>query len=92
MPCQDDGQADYYDRIERRNLKKRLDRVTAMLCEMCQRSDTVLPPDIREWFQKHREADRKRIAAEQAAETAARAKAAALDKLTPEEKRLLGLK
>jgi predicted RNA-binding protein Jag len=92
MPCQDDGQGEYYARKERQATQVRLDRVTEMLCRLCSQNADRLPGDINEWFRKHQEADRKRLAAELAAEVAAQKKAAALAKLTPEEKRMLGLK
>ncbi len=45
--------------------KKELDKLTAMLCEVCDLlDDGKLPEDIRHWWRKHQEQDRKRKARE----------------------------
>lgn len=47
--------------------------------------------DLADWWEDHQEADRRRVEREQAEAAAAEARAKALAKLTPEERRALGL-
>lgn len=66
MPCiYDETEWEKKQRRTKEKIKKELDRLTAMLCEVCALvDDGKLPEDIRHWYYKHQEQDRLRIAKE----------------------------
>lgn len=77
--------------------KGKLDVVTDLLCQACQALDKaqgvdgiVVPPEVITWWEEHQQKDRERLIAEQKAMTE-KQRQAALAKLTPHERKLLGL-
>ena len=66
MPCDSSqGMGDAYRedpqaRREVHAMKRELDEVTRMLCSLLRALDdtTQIPPDVAEWFHKHREYDK----------------------------------
>lgn len=96
MPCRDDGQL----ASEYGNLQRRLDEVTQMLCGVLGAIEEAEEPvridhlaiETQEWWNKHKKADEQRRSVEERAKEARRlARERALAKLTPEERRALGL-
>jgi hypothetical protein len=94
MPC-----SDYRDEpnYEIARLEKRLDAATKAACEMWNtllEADMfeLLSPSTRLWGREHEAMDRKRIAAEQAEKDRKQARTRALSKLTPAERKALGLR
>ena len=103
MPCQSyDSRWDDYDsdRDKIRELKKQADMLARIACKALQElednkiEDMILLRDdeVRVWWQKHKEDDRRAREALEAKRLKAEAKARAMAKLTDEEKVLLGLK
>lgn len=92
MPCSDGGYGrDDYDRIQ-----SRADAATRAACEaITLLQGTPLFPQLsvetRAWWNRHQREDQERIAREQAEEQRRKAKQDALDKLSPGERRLLGI-
>ena len=87
MPCRDGGPSGeeiWRDRErERKAQQERLDKVTRLLCEVLTTIEThtkqaycgnpiPVSDEATVWFAKHKEADRKRIAAEEKAEREAK--------------------
>jgi len=83
--------------------KRELDRVTALLCALTKITGSRNVPGLEEWIQEHAEMDRKRLEKEaenkrREEERTAREKrmkeltTSGLSKLTPEERKALGLK
>jgi hypothetical protein len=95
MPCR----SDYGDAHNDSGLKTELDKVTRLLCGVCRdyERNYGLPVsalgdvELGRWWEEHKAADAKRVAREKAAEEKEQKKRQALSKLTPEEKKLLGL-
>ena len=102
MGCRDEGRAGEEYSREARELKDRLDAVTRMLCGVLTQLETAepvkigdLPTETQEWWSAHKTADAKRLATEaevrrreqETADLRVRARA----KLTPEERKALGL-
>lgn len=91
MPCRDyyadsDSNASFY--------RQRADELSSMLCEACsllEYSQHGLQGRLAVWWKKHKEADRAAAAAAKKREDNKRKKKAALNKLTAEEIRLLGI-
>ena len=96
MPCMDGGPS--YAEIAREanadaaklskacaELKQRLDRATRVACELGRNlpkgKRTLLSDEAIDWLEEHKEADEKRMLREKA-----------LAKLTPEERKALGIK
>lgn len=95
MPCSDGGPS-YHDDP---NTIRRLDLATRLLCSLCRRitksgHDSLIYGDgeLAQWWGKHQEADRKRVAAEEAEREREEVIEAALAKLSPKERRLLKLR
>jgi hypothetical protein len=90
MPCSSDG------RSSCEGLSEELDKVTAMLCLICQEFETAsmaLPStEIKQWWKKHKEVDRERIERELRELKIKEDKLSAISKLTPYERKLLGLR
>lgn len=102
MPCQSyDSRWDDYDSNSDkiRELKKQADMLARIACKALQElednkiSEVLLLKDdeVREWWAKHKEADRKAREAKAEQRRRAQVKKAALSKLSDEEKELLGL-
>lgn len=88
MPCRSD-----YD--EAPYLGRELERVTRVACELEKQNRTKLTSlskETQDWITEHREKDRQRLEREAREHAAKASRAAALKKLSPEEKRLLGLR
>lgn len=49
---------------DKQHLRKQLNRVTDMLCQMCGLYYPQVPKPIQEWYEKHLEADERREKAE----------------------------
>jgi hypothetical protein len=95
MPCSDGGPV-YHDDPE---TKQRLDKVTRLLCGLCQSlknqgldDDIYTTPELGDWWDNHQEQDRVRLECERKEKEEKEAKLKALAKLSPRERRLLGLK
>jgi hypothetical protein len=102
MPCQsydsswDSGDD---DRVKIRELKKQADMLARIACKALQElenneiEDMLLLKDdeVRTWWMKHKEDDRKAKEAREARERREAKKAAALAKLSEEDKVLLGI-
>jgi hypothetical protein len=102
MPCQSyDSSWDQHDsdRDKIRELKKQADMLARIACKALQElednkiEDMILLRDdeVREWWQKHKEDDRRAREAREAKERRAAIKKAALSKLSEEEKEVLGI-
>jgi hypothetical protein len=84
--------------------KEELDRATALLCESCsgmnEEQQRVIiydgrNPDARslaDWWDRHQESDRRRLAAEADEARRRELRTAALAKLSPEEREALGIR
>lgn len=80
---------DIYGRVDN------LDADTARLCTLCQsmgRGITLFSLDVQLWWEKHQKADKIRMEQEKTAAEKAALREVALAKLTPEERKALGLK
>ncbi len=102
MPCQSyDSSWNQHDsdRDKIRELKKQADMLARIACKALQElednkiEDMILLRDdeVREWWQKHKEDDRRACEAREAKERRAAIKQAALSKLSEEEKEVLGI-
>jgi hypothetical protein len=102
MPCQsyETSWARDSDDYEVRKVKREADRLARIACQAMQtledmgHADFLLLKDteVREWWAAHKEADRKAREAFEAKLRREELKAAALAKLTPEERTALGIK
>lgn len=102
MPCKDYEEYDRYDDYERdiKALEKQNNRLARIACKAMTalskdgHADFLLLEDdeVREWWAKHQEADRKAREAEEEKQRLIKLKADALAKLSPEEKKVLGIK
>jgi hypothetical protein len=92
MPCYDERSSPAY---VAREFKERLDKATRVACtlltKMHPRDIRELPKEIQEWWGDHQELDRQREMREQEARERKRKKKAALAKLSPEERKVLGI-
>jgi len=91
MPCRCE---DYGESV--RVAAAKMDRLTRVCCDMRtilrrENLESELTVESREWITEHDEWDARRIAEENARGERARTRLAALDKLTLEERRVLGL-
>ena len=69
------------------------DKMVAKLCKRLQSVDVKdYSLEMQIWWRDHQAADKERVEAELAAATDARAKQAAIAKLTPHERKLLGIR
>lgn len=90
MPCRD---YEYEEQCELERHKK-ADKLTRMLCEamrLLKNSRIAIPNELSDWWDDHQEADLKARRAEEAKALRAKAKQNALRKLSPAERKLLGL-
>ena len=103
MPCRDyasDSYSSPTDSWQYRDLKDRADMLARIACKAMTElennkiEDLLLLRDdeVREWWAKHKEADRKAREKEERKQERLRLRRAALRKLTAEEKIALGLK
>ena len=103
MPCRDyasDSYSSSTDSWQYRDLKDRADLLARIACKAMTElennkiEDLLLLRDdeVRDWWAKHKEADRKAREKEQRKQERVRLRRAALRKLTAEEKVALGLK
>ena len=86
MPCQSDNYGCYSETLEE------LNRVTRLLCELCaftHKND--LRPELEEWYSNHLKLDAERIKKEKEYEIRKEVTRQALEKLSSEEKKILGL-
>lgn len=93
MPCQDPDA----DREELAVQAAKIHRLTKALCAQLRSLEAqglshLIHPSLRGFWQKHKEADERRRQAEERRLEQERQKRAAVAKLTPEERRLLGLR
>lgn len=101
MPCQsyDTSWASDHEEADVRRVKKEADKLARIACRALEElerngiEDMLLLKDdeTREWWAKHKEADRKARAIVEERERQERVKAEALAKLSHEERELLGL-
>lgn len=90
MPCSDGGPTQ--DSVDRE--RKRHDIQARLACAYCQFMEAArkpIPEWAREWWAEHQDADRVRLAIEQATERNRKLRMKAVAKLTPEERQALGL-
>ncbi len=103
MPCRDyesDSYSSPTDSWQYRDLKERADMLARIACKaMTELEDNRIEDllllrddEVREWWAKHKEADRKAREKEQRKQERIRLRRAALRKLNEEEKIALGLK
>ena len=103
MPCRsydDDWRSSDFDDDKIRKLKEQADKLARIACKAMTElennkiEDLLLLRDdeVREWWAKHKEADRKAREKEQRKQERIRLRRAALRKLSEEEKIALGLK
>jgi hypothetical protein len=87
MPCDSGGYCGD-------SLRPELDKVTRLLCEVLGSlpSDRHLSLEVRAWWEQHQAEDRRKAEAEQQEQERRTKARAALDKLTSEERALLGIK
>ena len=74
--------------------RQRIDNLTALLCMLCKRCDKEglkMPGDVREWWKEHQKLDKERRKTKEEARKKREAKQTLLNKLTVEERRLLGV-
>lgn len=83
----------YHPRVYSQHLtQERADAMVALLCSKLQAMDvTKLSLEMQIWWRDHQEADRKRVERELQAAQDERARRDALAKLTPYERKLLGV-
>ena len=86
MPCQSDGYCDHS------MINRELDLLTRCLCAMIEKHPLGLPREVRDWWDKHQEWDRKCKAEKSEEQRRAQVKRDAYKKLTKEEKDLLHLR
>lgn len=98
MPCNDGGPADasLISYEEQHRTRKRLDAATAAACEACGRLDDLgyigkLSKKTRKWYINHKQVDAERKAEEARKRGIKATRKKALAKLTPEERKALGL-
>ena len=99
MPCRDYESDSWDNSGEVRKLKAQADKLARIACkamdalEELEQEDFLLLKDdeVRQWWQAHKEADRKEKARVAERERRERVKAEALARLSSEEKELLGL-
>ena len=103
MPCRDYESASYTSPTaswEYKDLQKQNDRLARIACKAMTelveqgKADFLILRDdeVREWWEKHQEADRKAQEAEVEKRRIAKIKKDALAKLSPEERKALGIK
>jgi hypothetical protein len=91
MPCRTEGG----DTYESAHLRRILDDVTRMLCAVLREREEGTPnpytAELAQWWDRHKEADARRLAREQEEAQRKEQRQAALSKLTPEERKALNL-
>jgi hypothetical protein len=90
VPCN----SDYNVEAEAREVRKELERVTRVACELAsfaRRFKQGFSKETEAWMADHARLDRARRLREEAREEERRIKSLALRKLTPKERKLLGV-
>ena len=90
MPCR----VDDFGTTDTERYRDEANKVTRMLCTMCEvyeKAGFAIPGSIVGWWEKHQEVDRKRREAEEKERLRKLLKKNALNKLTSEERKALGL-
>lgn len=92
MPCRYEENESH----ERNKLTRKLDHLTRVCCDMRTvlrraNQERELTAESRKWIAKHDKEDKRRIAREEATGERERVRLAALDKLSLDERRVLGL-
>jgi len=97
MPCRDDYPVRSEPTVSQKDfdaVRSRLDKVTNLLCKLCKLAGVderfSVDSDIYQWYQNHKAEDAKRKEAE--LHEMERKRAAILNKLTAEERQILGVK
>jgi len=89
MPCRTEDWGD--DTKEEKEIQK----LTRMLCSACVGLETKgwdMPTlELKKWWEKHQKEDERRLAMERAERKKNRLRKQAISKLTPEERKALGL-
>ena len=93
MPCSDGG-GYHRDNHEREDMLARIACAALTELERLGQEDFILlqNDEVREWWAEHKEFDRLRQEQERKIQEMQRKRKEALDKLTPEEKKILGIK
>lgn len=98
MPCydaRDDKNSPFYEPPYAGTTQEKLDKIAAMLCVMCQYFESFMIPlpnkEIETWWSKHKKSDEKRVKAEIERLKLEDEKLKAISKLSPYERKLLGL-
>ena len=97
MPCYDDSRdsSEYIREHEIKPLQEKLNLTTRLACEYClllEQQGSVVPLWATEWWGTHKKLDAKRKQEEARKQEDLRRRKTALDKLTPEELALLGIR
>ncbi len=92
MPCHDEGA----ERESKHEVLGRLNHATRAACDMRtilrqHNLESELAAETRDWITEHDDWDRRRIAEEEASGVRTEARKAALDKLSMDDRRVLGL-
>lgn len=92
MPCYDGGYPPTSDNAE----IKKIHKLTRLLCGACEIMDekihTSMPKELRQWWQKHQEADKKREEAKAKEAQKQALKKQLLESFTEAEKEALGIR
>ena len=95
MPCRDWGDNPSVVYRDDPETRRRLDLATRVACAalrtLSKEAINNLPQEVRVWWEKHQEMDRRREVAERNQRQKEAAKKRALNKLTPEERKALGV-
>lgn len=92
MPCSDGG----YTTGEPALSMKRVDRLSNLLCEACKLLDKspgtgAMSKALAKWWRQHQKRDAERVAREKEVESQERLRKKILKKLTPKERKALGV-
>lgn len=96
MPCFVTGSAEGDARLAQQEAQKEATKVTRLLCQLCRQVEgefgiNHLPHDVKKWWVRHKEIDEKRIKERAEAVKRVELRKKALKKLSPEERRALGI-
>lgn len=94
MPCYHTGSAEGDANLAAEEARREVTTLTRLLCQACERleaHDIIMTRDVKSWWDRHKEIDATRRAAERALSEQEVRKAKALAKLSREERELLGL-
>lgn len=93
MPCHTEPTAEEEYNAWENRLRHNSPTATALceLCAACEEAKFALPPLAQGWWEEHKQRDRRRVEREIRASQDSVMRQQALEKLTPYEKRLLGI-